>query len=181
VDALDSLARTRGRTAFLFDGHGSEDGFYLTKGQPTDTGYIAGVKISAEEMADALSVRWFLQKRAAPKSTVLDATLVFDSCSSQNYLRSVAAKLAQRGIPLPRLMIAVSEFGQYGFTQTENPLGSESWSWLRRNETVGNMIRNKRDVLLQSPSIFIPRPENPTRLMQLGGVVLPQEENTATA
>lgn len=176
-NALRSIENGSRKTSFLFDGHGSEIGLYLSNGQANGSTYVAGEFISVDEMAQSLSRRWFSQKRTDPKATNLNISIMLGSCTSQNFIRSLAAKLEALGVPQPQIMVSSSEYGQFGFTNVTNKYNSRFWTWVIQNETVGSMISNKGDVKDATPAIFTPRPERPTKLMQLGGVVLPNPDS----
>lgn len=175
--ALGAIANGTRKTTFFFDGHGSADGLFLSNGQVVNSSYVNGISINTDEMANALSKRWFNQKRADRTATTLNISIILDSCTSQNFIRNLAARLETLGVPLPQLMISSSEYGQFGFSNPSNKYSSNFWTWIINNETVGRMIDHKGDVKDQTPTIFTPRPERPTKLMQLGGVVIPNSDS----
>ena len=124
-------------------------------------------------MVSALSQRWTIQHKAHAHDKELNISLIFTSCFSQNYVRSIAEELGKRQIPLPRLMITGTEYGQYGWTAWESSYGMQFNELLISFPTVGEILQNKRSATHSTPSIFVPRKEDPKKLMQLGGIVVP--------
>ncbi len=93
----------------------------------------------------------------------------------QNFARNLADNLSARDIPLPELMISASEYGQYSYSDPENPFGSVFNEMLVKSPNLSSVIEHKHEVKLSDPSILVPRADNPKRLMQVSGIVLPSE------
>lgn len=164
-------------TVFL-DGHGSEDAFYLSSGQ-VQNGVVQApptedARISVADMARALADRWELQKMQDPGATELNVSFVFSACFMQNFARSLAESLERRGVPLPHLMLSASDYGQYGFSNFNDIMGSLFNSLVAKSSTVGDIIQGKKDLRNQAPSMFVPRKDDPHKLMQVSGIVVAQ-------
>ena len=186
---------------FFFDGHGNGGGFYFWNYPVTADGQIDpndSVYISTEEITTALADRWTNQIAAHPQDTELNVSLVFGSCFAQDYIRRIALSLSMSGIPLPHIMIGDTEYGQLGASSLGDRDGSRFNRSLIANPLLGDFIRRKHDPdaeeskdttgrraiewyepTISSPSIFIPRQEDKTKLMQLGGAVIPSASATA--
>jgi|GEM_PF-3929519 len=177
-NALAALSDGENPTTFFFDGHGSGEAFYLSRGQVDASGTIvdeASTKITVADMADALEARWTIQHMMHPKDTQLNATFIFSACFMQDYIRALADELKRRNVPLPESMIVASEKGQYSFSYVQNPLGSKFIQMILTHPTVGGVVSHKQDHNdASSPGIFVPRKDNPHTLQQIGGMVLPQ-------
>jgi hypothetical protein len=178
-EAIQAIIQTPLDTVFDFDGHGSPGAFYINNGRPLKEGaYEHGVTINVHEMADALEQRWIIQKTTDPERTDLGVTLIFSSCFSQDFIRGVVGVLQKKHVPLPSHIITGSEVGQYGFYQN-NPYGSQFNELLAHSPSFGYFWEHKNTIPTQTPGVFVPRPEDPNKLMQLGGIAIPQT-NTAT-
>jgi hypothetical protein len=165
----------------VFDGHGSMDGFHLANGTVKPDGSIDGSntgKIAVDDMVSALSDRWKEQHREHPQDRELNISLIFSSCFSQNYVRSIAEELGRLHIPMPRLMISATEYSQYAWTSWNSPYGAQFNELLISSDTLGKLLENKEYTIHSTPSIFVPRKDDPTKPQQLGGIVVSQS-NTA--
>lgn len=201
--ALAALRDGAVPTTFVFDGHGGKDGFYFYAGEVLNghVNEVNEVSIDVSELADALQDRWKMQHAAHPEDTQLNATLIFSACYMQDFLRKVANMLEMQDVPLPHLMITASEFGQYSFYDSKGFTGSDFNQSLIARGRLGDLIRKKHHPVASesgsgssdgpplmtiemiapaqsTPTIFVPRPENPKQLMQIGGIVVPAETMT---
>ncbi len=173
--ALDAVADGSSPSTIMFDGHGDDTVFGLSGLSVGPDGAQVDAKsnmITVDEMVDALEKRWHTQHSLHPHDTEINVSLIFSACQMQNYLRSIAAGLQERNIPMPRLMMSTSEYGQYSFSDSPATTGSFVNDYITRSRTIFDLIKNKETVTGSTPSIFVPRPDHKT-LMQLGGIVVP--------
>ena len=176
------LNSTRPLTVY-FDGHGSEEAFYFASGERTASGVVdssADRKITAPELADALAVRFAKQQKAQPQLRQSNIILVFSACLQQNLVRSLAVELKKLNVPLPEVMMTASEFGQNGYSDINKGAGSKFNDLVAKSRTINEILKNQFMHLYDAnPSIFAPAKEDPTRLMQLGGALVPGDSQTA--
>ena len=182
-DAKDSLFKhisfsTEPLTVF-FDGHGNKDGFYLASGEIGENGkpveYSPNAKITVHELAEVLTQRFLVQKQKDHNANRSNVTLISGACYMQNFMRSLAQELQTRGVPLPAVMISSSEFGQFGFSNPADPMGADFNSFIAKNPSLGEVLRNEFSMPQSSkPSVFVPEKtkEGKEVLMQLGGLVV---------
>jgi hypothetical protein len=111
-DFLETVSTTKNITIF-FDGHGGEDNIYLSDGGIDKDGnvedYESSVSISTSELSDAL----LKQSKLDDGSRTI---LINHACFSQNFVRTLYEKLEEAGVEKLPIMIGMSEYGQYGYS-----------------------------------------------------------------
>jgi hypothetical protein len=131
---------------------------------------IAGDSISVTELADTLTARYQAAGHAG-----LQLSMVSSACNMQNFHRALADLLAQRGVPLPDVMISASEYGQYGFSDPSNTFGNPFNKLIVTSPDLKAVMDHKHDVKISDPSVFVPRTDDPEKLMQISGIVAPSQ------
>lgn len=171
--ALRKIASSTEPLTVYLDGHGSPDAFALS-GHPNDRGELVAQPsdiITVDELAASLTERY--RAELANHQNGLRVSFIFSACDMQNFARNVADKLSRSGVPLPDVMISASEYGQYGYSVLDNKYGSLFNEMMIVHKSLGDVMAHKHEALHSDPSIFVPRPENPKRLMQVSGIVVP--------
>ena len=76
--------------------------------------------------------------------------------------------------------MTASEFGQNGYSDINKGAGSKFNDLVAKSRTINDILKNQFMHLYDAnPSIFAPAKEDPTRLMQLGGALVPGDSQTA--
>ena len=182
--ALDTIRSAPGPLTVFFDGHGWKDAFYLSDGQ------VRGVteqnqnesesaqeiietdrarKIDVDELAKMLIERFHAQQAQNPAVRESDISLVFSACYMQNFTRLLAKVLNEAKVPAPKIMISASEFGQYSFSDFDNPFGTKFNEMIVTQPTIEGVIDAEHFFQDGNPSIFVPTEPDNAVLMQLSG------------
>jgi hypothetical protein len=173
-ETLNIIAHSTKPLTVFFDGHGGGGSFYLSGSVGTKE-----ESIDFNEMADALTQRWGMKMTQSSRAKELDISFVFDDCEMQMFARYLAQILSYRHIPLPHVMITSSEWEQYGFSNKMNDYGSTFNELMVRQKDLGAVMEHKHDIKDSDPSIFTPRNDDPQKLMQVSGIVLPTDSASA--
>jgi hypothetical protein len=171
-DAIRLISNSLEPLTVFFDGHGNPDFFALSAHPDDKTGeMIAGPaeQITVSEVADALTARYEAERIQGHSG--LQISFVYDDCYMQNFARSLAAALQERNVPLPDLMISASEYGQYTSSDWNNPFGSRFNELIAKSPDLKTIMQQKHDVKVSDPSVFVPRKDDPKRLMQVSGIM----------
>lgn len=178
AETIATITNNLNALTIVFDGHGSRDAFYFSDGQINEGGgdgeiveTDTSVKISAEDFAAALIERY--QKQI--ESGILtegesNINLVFSACYMNDLINALSEKLRESGTPLPWLMISAAERGQTSYSDFHDTFGSTTNRWIAESGDIRELIEREGE-LDSNPSIFVPDPSNPSRPMQVSGVV----------
>ncbi len=125
-DIKHSLENTPPPMTFIFDGHGSEEGIYLSDGLLDGTGRpnesSQCIKFSPDEISELMKVR--SEKFSSQLRSQADI-LVFASCYSANFIRKIDGSLEGFNKPI---CVGISEYGQVGFSNVDNIYGMGFYS-----------------------------------------------------
>jgi len=167
-DMLEKIKTMAPPATFILDGHGGPDAWYLSDGtvaETAKTGKVtetdATVKISVEELAQALVER----AKKFPKLKTEDPSgkdiFVFACCYNSNFIRSLYEQLGDAPKPIA---LGMSEYGQYGYSVIRSKYGSKLFSQVLelkndRPTTISDVFKNEfKD--FSNPSLYIPDDKN---------------------
>lgn len=169
----------------VIDAHGNPNEIALTTDHEKTQQHVAGgIYFDTSTLAKALQQRWESQRAHDLEVQRSNIRLIVSTCNSQDFVRTLSQLLSALHVPLPQITITESEYGQFGFSDFYDPLGSSLWRWMYNNPSIGSMIQHTDQTPDQTPSIFTPRPEDQNKLMQIGGLFEPYTTfryNTAQA
>lgn len=179
AEVLQGIINTPPPFTFVFDGHGSENGIYLSHGQ---IGAVAGsperedcIKITVEELAAAYKKRYV--KYPGLKTPLLPSVaqrdiLIFASCFNHTFARRFYDLLpADAAKPV---IIGTSEYGQYGHSDYGSIYGSCFFErTLALDRSLGNtttfqeVFWGDRNQGIDNPYVYIPDEMNGADFMQI--------------
>ncbi len=131
-DILQKIKTMGPPSTFIFDGHGGPDAWYLSDGTVSGTAKAGTVnetdttvKISVEELAQALVERAkkFPQLRTNDPSK--KDIFIFACCYNTNFIRSLYMQMGDAPKPIA---LGASEYGQYGYSKLGSIHGSRFFS-----------------------------------------------------
>lgn len=167
-ETLEKIAHAERPLTVFFDGHGGNGYFSFS----ASSGKVENETINFYELAGALTERWRSEITQHPEAKELPIALVFDDCMMQTFVRQLSTELAAHNVPLPQIMITTSEWEQYGFSNESNSFGSNFNDLMVKSLNLGTVMARKHNVQDSDPSVFAPRKDQPTKLMQISGIVV---------
>jgi hypothetical protein len=168
-EALEKIASSEKPLTVYFGGHGGYGRFFLS----TTLANTDSESINFYELANVLGKRWRSELIRDPHAKELPVTLIFDDCMMQTFVRSLSTELAAHKVPLPHIMITASEWEQYGYSDSSIGVGSAFGELVVKSPNLGALMEQKHTVKTSDPSVFAPRQEDPKKLMQISGIVVP--------
>lgn len=156
---LKAIEDFKSPMTFLFDGHGWEDAMYLSDGNIVGTARGAKqdpleteltIKITTDDLSKALLAR------SRNGHDLTKDILVLNMCASYLFIRNLYESLEKMDCPKP-MAIAASEYGQYGFSESDSVYGNYFWDTVLKSEdpSLGDFW-NFNEITYQNPSVFVP-------------------------
>ena len=171
---LEGLAKSRGKTTFVFDGHGASaelsenshaKGYFINgnlselkdKNIPDEN-----TSITSLELAKALEEKYVRESETRDFIAQPDV-VIFTTCYSGNFMREVIDYLKSKNLPVP-VLISETEVGQIGYGDSGNVYGSDFLSNvildLTSNgvskPTVGKVLQRQFEAGTSNPTVFVP-------------------------
>lgn len=150
---------------FVFDGHGSPGGLFLTEGDIENITSISDIPgelyISVDEMVNSLVARYNRFPELENAELLNRDIFILASCYSVSYFRDVYSRLESLGYSsLPILIspteysaVAFSDFSDYGSDFFNTTLGLGIHSGVSTFGDVFNAIDSQRGI---KPSLYVP-------------------------
>jgi len=173
-EILNKIKTTKPPFTFVFDGHGSPEGLFLSDAPEGKEGEWSDVmKITVEELFEAYQDR--------PKSSNPHEKDIFilASCFNATFIRHFYELCDAKRVSKP-IFAGESEYGQVGYSENESKYGEDFFQSMfdPQNPTshakLGNLIDNDAWNKNSNPSIYIPDENNKT--MQLSENERQQDE-----
>ena len=180
---LDRIETSQPPFTFVFNGHGSSDRLFLSKGQIENGEILAkdSISISYGELAFAFAKRYKKYPKLLNTEPENQDILVFSSCYNHTFVRNFYVKLKLKlksgwkkylperiakwnivkwNFSLP-IALGASEYNQYGYHNSFNKYGGDFWKNILNLKEKGHIttfgtMMNKEDNGDTNPYLYIP-------------------------
>ncbi len=157
---------------FHFEGHGGEEGLFLSAGEANPNGGVnhsQGVRITPDELAQAYAQRY---SQTSPSQVPAEQDIfLLDACLMGTYVRHFYEALDGLGVTIGPICITHSEYGQVGYSDFPNPYGDLFASEVIVTEdgsppTIGSLAAQQHHGRT-NPTVLAPHPDFPSQWQQL--------------